>query len=62
MTISIVLQYCNFVWGCAAARAAQVERRCTSLSALDRRIGSLFFLWDIFNIFLGAMLVTHSSP
>ncbi|KAK9836955.1 hypothetical protein WJX81_002590 [Elliptochloris bilobata] len=36
--------------------AAQVERRCTSLSALDRRVGSFFFLWDIFNIFLGAML------
>ena len=33
-----------------------MERRWTSLSALDRRVGSYFFLWDIFNIFLGAML------
>ena len=33
-----------------------MERRWTSLSALDRRVGSFFFLWDIFNIFLGAML------
>ena len=42
-------------------RAAQMERRWTSLSALDRRVGSFFFLWDIFNIFLGAMLVRKLS-
>jgi hypothetical protein len=41
-------------------RVAQLERKCTSLSALDRRIGSLFFMWDIFNVFLGAMLVRSS--
>ena len=39
-----------------------MERRWTSLSALDRRVGSFFFLWDIFNIFLGAMLVRRPSP
>lgn len=38
-----------------------MERRWTSLSALDRRVGSFFFLWDIFNIFLGAMLVRGRS-
>lgn len=42
-------------------RVAQLERKCNSLSALDRRIGSLFFMWDIFNVFLGAMLA-RSSP
>ena len=26
------------------------------MSSMDRRIGTLFFWWDIFNIFLGAML------
>lgn len=25
-------------------------------STLDRRIGTIFFVWDIFNVFLGAML------
>ena len=38
-----------------------MERRWTSLSALDRRVGSFFFLWDIFNIFLGAMLVRRHT-
>ena len=38
-----------------------MERRWTSLSALDRRVGSFFFLWDIFNIFLGAMLARRPS-
>uniref|UniRef100_A0A1D2A6U9 ERD4-related membrane protein n=1 Tax=Auxenochlorella protothecoides TaxID=3075 RepID=A0A1D2A6U9_AUXPR len=35
---------------------AQVEGQAVSLSALDRRCADLFFAWDIFNVFLGAML------
>jgi len=36
--------------------AAQAEGRCFSLSQLDRRCADLFFYWDVFNVFLGAML------
>jgi hypothetical protein len=36
--------------------AAQAEGRCFSLSQLDRRCAELFFYWDVFNVFLGAML------
>lgn len=36
--------------------AAQAEGQQTSLSGLDRRCCSLFFYWDVFNVFLGAML------
>ena len=35
---------------------AQAEGRCFSLSQLDRRCADLFFYWDVFNVFLGAML------
>jgi hypothetical protein len=38
---------------CAAAAAApQSEGNCFSLSALERRIGGVFFYWDVFNVFL----------
>jgi hypothetical protein len=30
----------------------QTEGSCFSLSALERRIGAVFFYWDIFNVFL----------
>lgn len=33
-----------------------MEGRWTSLSAVDRRIASLYFAWDVFNVFLGGML------
>ncbi len=33
----------------------QSEGQHISLSALDRRISTLFFFWDVFNVFLGAM-------
>ena len=33
----------------------QSESRWPSLSGLDRRICELFFFWDVFNVFLGAM-------
>jgi len=36
--------------------AAQVEGQYFSLSKLDRRCADLFFYWDVFNVFLGAML------
>jgi len=36
--------------------AAQAEGQQFSLSGLDRRCCSLFFYWDVFNVFLGAML------
>ncbi len=36
--------------------AAQAEGQQMSLSGLDRRCCSLFFYWDVFNVFLGAML------
>lgn len=36
--------------------AAQAEGQCYSLSKLDRRCADLFFYWDVFNVFLGAML------
>ncbi|KAL3131896.1 hypothetical protein ABBQ38_007601 [Trebouxia sp. C0009 RCD-2024] len=36
-------------------RLAWIESRWPSLSALDRRICELFFYWDVFNVFLGAM-------
>ena len=35
--------------------AAQIEGQHVSLSALDRRCAHLFFYWDVFNIFLGAL-------
>jgi hypothetical protein len=35
--------------------AAQMEGQHVSLSALDRRCANLFFYWDVFNIFLGAL-------
>jgi len=35
---------------------AQAEGCHFSLSALDRRCADLFFYWDVFNVFLGAML------
>ena len=40
-------------YGCFAA--LQCEGQHISLSALDRRISTLFFFWDVFNVFLGAM-------
>lgn len=36
--------------------AAQAEGQHFSLSSLDRRCCSLFYYWDVFNVFLGAML------
>ena len=36
--------------------AAQAEGQYFSLSSLDRRCCSLFYYWDVFNVFLGAML------
>lgn len=36
--------------------AAQAEGQHFSLSGLDRRCCSLFYYWDVFNVFLGAML------
>lgn len=36
--------------------AAQAEGQYFSLSKLDRRCADLFFYWDVFNVFLGAML------
>lgn len=38
------------------ADTAQMEGQHESYTALDRRIGTLFFIWDVFNVFLGAML------
>lgn len=35
--------------------AAQMEGQHVSLSALDRRCAHLFFYWDVFNVFLGAL-------
>lgn len=35
--------------------AAQMEGQHVSLSALDRRCADLFFYWDVFNVFLGAL-------
>ncbi|PSC69350.1 ERD4-related membrane [Micractinium conductrix] len=35
--------------------AAQMEGQHVTLSALDRRCADLFFYWDVFNIFLGAL-------
>ncbi len=37
-------------------RCALCEGKWPSLSQMDRRIASLFFMWDVFNVFLGAML------
>lgn len=37
-------------------RIAQQQGGSPSLSSLDRRIGLIFFIWDVFNVFLGAML------
>lgn len=37
-------------------RITMQEGACYSLSQLDRRIGVYFFVWDIFNVLLGAML------
>lgn len=34
----------------------QVSASCLSLSQLDRRIASLLFVWDVVNIFIGALL------
>ena len=34
----------------------QVEGQAVSLSGLDKRCADLFFYWDVFNVFLGAML------
>lgn len=39
------LFYCN-----------QMQASCISLSAIDREIAGLFFLWDVLNIFVGGML------
>lgn len=33
---------------------AQAEGGCFSLSDLDKRIGGIYWWWDIFNAFLGA--------
>lgn len=30
----------------------QMEGNCFSLSALERRIGAIFFYWDVYNMFL----------
>lgn len=30
----------------------QMEGSCFSLSALERRIGAIFFYWDVYNMFL----------
>lgn len=35
--------------------SVQIESKWPSLSQLDRRICELFFFWDVFNVFLGAM-------
>lgn len=42
--------------GILDCRIAQQQGASPSLSTLDRRIGTIFFVWDIFNVFLGAML------
>lgn len=37
-------------------RCALCEGKWPSLSMMDRRIATLFFLWDVLNVFVGAML------
>jgi hypothetical protein len=37
----------------------QTEGSCFSLSALERRIGAVFFYWDIFNVFLQVRMLAH---
>lgn len=36
-----------------------MEGSCFSLSALERRIGAIFFYWDVYNMFLQ---VSHLAP
>lgn len=35
---------------------ALLEGRSVSLSGIDRRVASLYFFWNVFNVFLGGML------
>lgn len=35
-----------------AFAALQMEGNCFSLSAVERRIGAIFFYWDVYNMFL----------
>ncbi|KAK9804567.1 hypothetical protein WJX73_000229 [Symbiochloris irregularis] len=37
-------------------RCVLAEGRWPSFSSVDRRIAALFFVWDVFNVFIGAML------
>lgn len=39
----------------------QSEGSCVSLSALERRIGAVFFYWDIFNVRRGLCSPAHSA-
>lgn len=44
----------------------QMEGSCFSLSALERRIGAIFFYWDVYNMFLqvcslGASCCAHHN-
>ena len=51
-----VCMYHKFVFGWyQASLLSQIESKWPSLSQLDRRICELFFFWDVFNVFLGAM-------
>ncbi|KAK9817083.1 hypothetical protein WJX72_009273 [[Myrmecia] bisecta] len=52
----LLLLWQNLIMPNALYRLAQIEGQWVSLSALDRRICSLFFYWAVFNVFLGAML------
>ncbi|KAI3425049.1 hypothetical protein D9Q98_008427 [Chlorella vulgaris] len=53
---SIVLSIYNMVFlPVMVYYAAQMEGQHVSLSALDRRCAHLFFYWDVFNVFLGAL-------
>lgn len=37
---------------------AQAEGQCNSLSDLDKRIGGIYWWWDIFNAFLGTPITS----
>lgn len=40
------------MWVRACVLLLQMEGSCFSLSALERRIGAIFFYWDVYNMFL----------
>jgi len=39
----------------------QMEGSCFSLSALERRIGAIFFYWDVYNMFLQVCSLGHPA-